>query len=148
MKLFPCSVGVALCVAFIGCGGGSTAKVTGKVTFNDKPLPGGTVIFQAPDQKAQHVPIQSDGTYTYDKAPLGEFQVGVNPPAGGNPLGSLPKGVKLPANIPADHPQAKLYQQGGEAINIPQKLRDPATSEIKVTIKGGDQNIDIPLKGT
>lgn len=130
-----------------GCGGEPRGKLSGTVTFDNKPLPGGTVIFMTDDNsKTEHVPIQSDGKYSSDNIPLGKLRVAVLPPASG-PV--MPAGAKV-TGAPADHPQAKLYSQANSAppVNIPEALRDPATSNITVEVTGGEQpSFDIPLKG-
>ncbi len=54
---------VALVVS--GCGGGpSTVPVSGKVTYQGKPLEFGTVMFQAESGPIAKAEIQPDGTFT------------------------------------------------------------------------------------
>ena len=49
-----------------GCGSGlpERGKVTGKVTFNGKPVPEGTVTFYPQTGRSASGRIQPDGTYT------------------------------------------------------------------------------------
>jgi hypothetical protein len=51
---------------FGGCGSGlpERGKVTGKVTFNGKPVPQGTVTFYPKTGRSASGRIQPDGTYT------------------------------------------------------------------------------------
>jgi hypothetical protein len=136
-----------LCVAALGGCGESFAELSGKVTLNDKPLPGGTVVFATEDgSKMEQVAIKPDGTYSSNKIPYGNLRVGVLPPAK-SPGDAMPKNVKLPPGIPADHPQAKIYlQAAGGSVDIPPALRDPAKSNITVKVDGSQKTFDIPLK--
>lgn len=148
MKRFLASAVLASLLVVAGCGGEPRGKLSGTVTFDNKPLSGGTVIFMTEDNsKTEHVPIQSDGKYSSDNIPLGKLRVAVLPPAGG-PV--MPSGAKV-TGAPADHPQAKLYSQAnaGPSVNIPEAMRDPATSNITVEVTGGEQPpFPIDLKGS
>lgn len=137
---------VVVSAALQGCGGGPTrGTLSGKVTFNDKPLTAGTVIFSNKDaSEIDRTSIQSDGTYKSDNVPLGEVRVAVLAPTGGP---SMPPGAKLPSDLPADHPQAQLYaNKGGAGVNLPKTLSDPATSNITVNVERGAKTFDIQLK--
>ncbi|MCA9023254.1 MAG: hypothetical protein KDA74_24065, partial [Planctomycetaceae bacterium] len=76
-----------------GCGGGSnlpkgeTGTVTGKVTFNGKPVPEGTsIVFLHKDKGiTASSPITADGSYALrmrrENAILaGNYQIGITPP--------------------------------------------------------------------
>lgn len=132
-------------LALSGCGGYPVAKVSGKVTYEDKELPGGTVVFITEDNlKTERVPINADGTYMSASVPVGNLKVAVEPGSKGA-SGNLPKGVTRP-DIPADSPAAKVYDNAGTYVDIPKKLRSPATSGITLTVKTGTQTFNIPLK--
>jgi len=130
-----------------GCGGSpARGTLSGKVTFNDKPLTAGTVIFSKQDSSETEVtPIQPDGTYKSENVPLGDLRIGVLAPTGG---AAMPGGGKLPPRVPADHPQAKMYAQSasGQGVNLPKHLSDPATSKITVKVEPGAKTFDIQLK--
>ena len=57
---------------------------------------------------------------------------------------NMPKGEKF--KIPEDNPAAKAYAEGGDYVNIPQVLRDPATSQMTFEVKAGEQTHNITLK--
>jgi len=80
----PLLAGLAflLVAALSGCGGDPVATVSGKVTYLDKPLPGGTVIFSTADfAKSATAEIKPDGTYSVSRVPLGDLKVAVQPGA-------------------------------------------------------------------
>src|SRR5438045_4067984 len=94
--------------------------VGGKVTFDGKPLPGGTVTFVTKDGKTS-VPakIAEDGTFKAT-VPTGSYRITVSPVA------------------KKDDP--KKY------VPIPAKFGDPDTSGLTYEVKAGAQTFDIELK--
>lgn len=60
----------------IGCGGGK-GKVTGNVTLDGKPLPGGTIVFHPTKGTPVSAEI-TDGQYTITNAPTGTLAVTVD----------------------------------------------------------------------
>jgi hypothetical protein len=62
----PISAALLLLTLLCGCGSGlpERGKVTGKVTFNGKPVPEGTVTFYPKTGRSATGRIQPDGTYT------------------------------------------------------------------------------------
>src|SRR4051812_14424349 len=100
------------CLVLPGCGGGDPrAPPPGKVTYKSKPLSGGTVFFVTEDgSKIESAPIGSDGTYSWNRVPLGKLKVGVEPP-GKDPRSMMPKG----AAKGAPPPNSPNYEnKGGE----------------------------------
>src|SRR5439155_12212903 len=57
--------------------GRPSGVVKGKVTFRGKPVYTGAVIIVGKDGVAAAGPIETDGTYVVQKAPVGEVTVGV-----------------------------------------------------------------------
>jgi hypothetical protein len=127
---------VAICTA-AGCGGkGATQPVTGKVTFNGKPVTGGSLTFSAiagegvkesnPSATAE---IQSDGSFTLttrkegDGAVVGRYRVSYSSPA---PEGS----DEEPGDGPTDY--SKLPPPS------PYDGLEPKTKEIEIT-KGSNE---------
>ena len=115
------------------------AEVSGKITYKNKPLPGGTVVFQTTDGKNRGVaPIMADGTYKM-KSPLGEVQAAVvTRPPSAESMSNLEKRpavreVHMPSNVdPKTLP--------------PTKYERFETSGLSFTIKQGANTIDIPLE--
>jgi hypothetical protein len=61
----------------LGCGGVQTGRVSGTVTYKNKPLPTGSVMLIASTGTILYGTIQSDGTYEIENVPLGTAKVGV-----------------------------------------------------------------------
>ena len=59
------------------CGCGHTAKVTGKVTYQGRPVVYGSVTFLSADKTARSGAIQADGSYAVEDVPSGTVQIGV-----------------------------------------------------------------------
>ncbi len=62
------------------CGCGRTAKITGKVTYQGRPVRYGSVIFLSADKTARSCAIESDGSYAIEGVPTGEVKIGVISP--------------------------------------------------------------------
>lgn len=151
-KQLPNVITISRCLLVVGllaasgCGNAPTrGTLSGKVTLDDKPVTAGTVFFSKQDgSQSDRAPIQSDGTYKSENVPLGDVRVAVQAPTAGP---KMPPGAKMPSGMPADHPQAKIYNNaGGDTFNIPKALSDPATSNITVKVEPGAKTYDIPLK--
>jgi hypothetical protein len=131
---------LALPVLTIGCGGASgpvMGKVSGKVTYQGKPLTQGTVSFVSNDPNGANANsvIGPDGSYSLqttnpsDGAVVGEYRVivsdidpnSVNTPAPGEP-------VKKAQRI------------------IPEKYEKPETSGLTRKVEKGSNTIDIALE--
>jgi hypothetical protein len=146
VKRFSFTVaGVAvLLFSLAGCGE-QRAKVSGTVTFKDRPVPGGKVIFVTEDGlKNEHVEIKSDGTYSSSNVPYGKLKVAVQPVA--KSLKSMiPKGAKMP-DMPEETGASATYSKTDENyVDIPTVLRNPDTSNITLTVDQADQTFNIPL---
>ena len=128
---------IALCVvlpmmAVVGCSGGSkVGKVTGKVTYQGKPVTGGSLVFAPVPAQGDSAPgapatvtIDADGSYkTTSGAVVGQCKVLYTAPSG------LPEGyVAKPSVAPPKSPFLDLV---------------PKQKEVEV--KAGDNTIDIEL---
>jgi hypothetical protein len=124
--------------ALSGCGSREVyGHISGKVTFEGKPLSEGLVFFSNND-KGIHMSgdVKPDGSYEIITAkgaglPLGTYQVRVRPPLEPLPMGA---GASLVAPKPKNYP------------NIPEKYREYETSGLSLTVKDGDNPLDIPMK--
>jgi hypothetical protein len=123
-----------------GCGGRPGGTVTGTVTYQGKRVPAGTVtFFGADDQTPVSVPIDSDGTYTATKVPLGSVKVAVSTP--------LPP----PPEAPGDDKPKRRFGKGKimpskvNVVSVPTLYSDPARSGLSLTVKEGSQPFDIKL---
>jgi len=72
---------IGLGAGAVGCSGGGPARfpVQGVVTFNEKPVPRGWVIFLAQNSEKHTATIGSDGLYEAE-LPAGDYRVGVSAP--------------------------------------------------------------------
>jgi hypothetical protein len=130
-------------IVLTGCGGG-LVSLSGKVTLDDKPLPGGSVVFVTEDgSKTEHVPIKPDGTYSSDRVPSGNLRVAIVAPPP-SPASFMPKGVTTPAN----NPNAASLQGGGPPVKVPDKYLDPAKSGLTFKADGSQKTFDVVLKST
>jgi hypothetical protein len=136
-----------------GCS--SYGTITGKVTYQNRPLTGGTVLFTSTEGKGtKSAPIGADGSYTIEKMPTGPAKIAVEtksaqvggfgrsgPPTSMQP----PKGVDLPDKAKS----SGIYGSTGNKQppeNIPDSYGNPDTSELTVTVTGGSQTHPIELK--
>ena len=141
-------------VALAGCS--SKGTVTGKVTYQDKPLTGGTVLF-ASAEGSQSSPIGEDGTYTISNMPTGPAKISVETesaqvkgkgtpgPGAGAKGAPPPKGAEPPPEA-AKSSYAQGPPRAKSAEKIPGTYADPESSGLTYTVTGGNQTHDIALK--
>jgi hypothetical protein len=121
----------------LACGqsGPEMASVSGKVTYNGKPVPKGAITFQAVDPSGRNATgaIEPDGSYTLqteqprDGALLGEYRVAI----------SARDDEVLMYTPPKPIPPKRL---------VPAKYENPGTSELTATVKSGRNDIPFDLK--
>lgn len=116
----------ALCT--VGCDSSNLTKVTGKVTYNDKPVTAGTITFAAEDKPTAYGDIMSDGTYTLktekpgDGATPGAYRVFV--------VSMQDQGDKMPEDrSPLPPPM------------VPNKYSSLATTDLTADVEGGKENV-------
>ncbi len=130
--------------ALAGCSR-PTGSVSGKVTYQGKPVAGGIVTFLGADNKVASSPIGPDGSYTIDRVGVGEAKVSVTPATSGS---AIPKGMKMdPGKMGAPAGAAPpAGSDPGKPLVIPEKYRDAAKSGITYTVTAGAQQHDFDLK--
>ncbi len=150
----------------VGCGG-STAKVTGVVTYKGSPLPSGKITFVGKEGFGT-ADIQEDGTYTVDAAPIGECTVTivteVETPAGAKgalPMDSPNKQMKDAPKDSSIRPDAKdekekqrekLKDKGADpmkkkrVVPAPPQYRSTESSHLRYTVKTSKNEFNIELK--
>lgn len=139
----------------VGCSGGKTGTVSGKVTLDGKPVNNGVVTFTLADGKNRgSAAIQENGTFTIEKVPqgAGTFTVDTGEMRNalemekrlgqGGPDGSPPAGGDSRFNQMAE--KAKKAQN---AVLVPTSYANPQTSGLTYTVKAGKQEHDLPLTG-
>jgi hypothetical protein len=148
-------------LTLLGCGGGgggtNSARVSGALTYNGKPIKGGVMMFHGPGGVAYQAQISPDGTYSATDIGAGEMVVtvdteSVNPEKMG---GNVPKTAEASARMAASQMRAKA-EGGGNAsapapspadlyVKIPAKYAKANTSTCTVTLKPGRQVLNIDL---
>jgi hypothetical protein len=119
----------AALAAVLGCGssGPPTGKVSGTVLLKGKPLTRGTVNFLMKEKGiGAEAPIDATGKYAF-ATPLvaGTYAVSVTPP----PPEPVPPGTRPAKTAP----------------EIPAKFREPTSSGLSFTVKGGQNEYPIAI---
>jgi hypothetical protein len=146
-----------LLLLLAGCGPGE-GKLSGRVLYDGKPLPGGTLFFQsAGPYNPVTVTLPGDDSGSYEVVlPVGEAQVSVDnreleprpPPPAGIPRG-IPGGVLQKLDQPKQKGVSAAHARQsaipGKYVKIPQRYYNIATSGLKITVERGNQTKDIEL---
>jgi hypothetical protein len=125
------SIFAVVLVVSAGAGCSRRATVKGKVTYRDRPVTYGSVIFLSADKTARSAVIEPDGTYTVEKVRPGTVKIGV---ISRDP--SMGEHGKKP-----DHAQAAK-----DWFPLPKNLEDPEKSGYECSIGSGNVKHDIELK--
>ena len=149
-------MGFVLGMLLTGCGGGPRlGKVSGRVTFNGKRVPTGTIMFHPDAGPAAVGAIGPDGTYTLttikpgDGAVVGSHRVTIHATTVGP--GSLvdPKSFEEEIELAQrKDPKAKVLVPGKVEWIVPEKYSRPETTDLTATVQPGANTIDfaLPLK--
>ena len=137
-----------------GCdnsGMGPQGEVSGKVTYQGKPLPGGQVTFVTSKGYTFNAVIDPEGNYKRS-VPVGEARVLVdnrmllksNEPS--KPDLRHPPGVKPPAGVKQDDTgTSSVPTITGTYVPLPGKYSYPDASGLTYTVKSGTQTYNIDL---
>jgi hypothetical protein len=129
---------LAASVGVLGCGK-KVGTVSGTVTYLNKPVTSGEVVFLSEDAKTgAHAHVQPDGSYKATDVPIGTMKVGlVNPP------------LRVPEHDPkvADSPEIKeAVKRAALYVPTPPGYRDPNQSGLTTEVKPGDNTYNLELK--
>lgn len=130
---------LVLVAIFVSCSPGCgpvTAEVSGKVTFQGRPITSGSVILYCPDKRIVRGVIGPDGSYSISNVPVGEAAVAVRLPQPPAPKGG--PSVRLP-----DDESVPQVPPGFAAI--PTRYGVPEESGLAVRVSGGRVIYDIEL---
>jgi hypothetical protein len=125
-----------LTLAAVGCGG--RGNVSGKVTYNGRPLVFGTVQFEASDKTIKQANIEPDGSYSIPRVPVGEAKVAVS---SDNPRSS----AFQPLQREGMPPPGPLPEVVGW-FPIPPEYQDLSKAKLTFTVKRGKNTYNIDLK--
>jgi hypothetical protein len=135
-----------------GCGGPEVAKVTGKVTYDGKPVTGGKIMFYPESGRMALGEIGPDGTYALttfkpgDGALVGSHRIAIESTRVGP--GSLEAPKTLEEEIELSKrggPGAKILVAGKVEWLVPEKYSRPETSGVTRTVVRGVNTLDIDL---
>jgi hypothetical protein len=138
-RLTAAICGVTILVVLAGCGGPRTGEVTGKITVKGKApnVEGMTINFFAPDGRTAAAMVAPDGTYRTGGVPAGSVKVGLSVAV------ATVQDAKLEAAKPTSggevDPKAlaaweKAQKAAADKMVFPEKMRDPATSGLVLTV--------------
>jgi hypothetical protein len=141
---FRCRLAVAAAVLALVAGCGSRGDVSGKVTYQGKPLVWGTVQFEGSDGVLKQGNINSDATYSVQSVATGQAKVAVssiNP----NSSDFQPRLAEDRQRLEEGRPPPPRPEVKGW-FSIPEKYDTPYNSGLAYPIKSGANTIDIELK--
>ncbi len=129
----------ALMLAATGCSK-PTGNISGKVLYQDKPLPGGYVNFMSPgpDATVKTSAIQKDGSYSITGMPVGEAKITV-------------QGIFAPlqptqGGVPPAAAGSASQAANRQTVYVPPEYGNADTSKLTYTVVSGSQPHDIELK--
>jgi hypothetical protein len=149
-RLIIRTVAAALALAATGCSSAVT-DVSGKVTYQGKPVVYGAVVIVGSDGLPRSGTIEPDGTYRVSGVAVGPAKVAVSSP---KPPGSEPTGPRRPATrddsvdpdkIPPPPPPPAPPEVIRSWTAIPDKYGDPGKSDLTADVRPG-QPLDLDLK--
>jgi hypothetical protein len=136
---------LALIASSTGCAAGK-GDLTGKVTFNGKPVTSGTVQAFLPDGTNKTSDIAPDGSYKLLDLPAGTVKLGVSSP---NPK----KRYEELLGFAKTEEQRKAVPQPDPAlvkswVALPDSFESPDSSGLSATVNKGENTQDLVLTGT
>jgi hypothetical protein len=141
---------VCLPAAFLsGCGGPKLAKVSGKVTYNGKPVTGGKIMFYPESGRMAMGEIALDGTYSLttfkagDGALVGSHRIAIESTKVGP--GSMETPKTFEEEMKGVAPGGKILVAGKVEWLVPEKYSRPETSGLTRTVEHRDNKIDLDL---
>jgi hypothetical protein len=149
MRPLLLTVAAALALTPAGCGPGTT-DITGRVTFQGKPVVYGTVVVIDADGVPKSGLIARDATFRVTGIRVGAAKAAVSspPPPGAIPLSARDKKVQDDDNnekvtTPPPSVDPELVRSW---FPLPEKYGDPAKSEITLDVRSGRPPYELELK--
>ena len=143
-----------LLMVVIGCGPDYKARaiVKGKVTSGKQALTTGTVTFYGPHEIISSAPINEDGTYEMNDAPIGDCKVTVkvSAPPGGPKTGKS-SWEKAAGGIVSKDPTGEnpgiaiMGKIPSKVVKIQDKFANPDSSGLTYKVEKGEHVYNIEL---
>lgn len=128
------ALAAGLVLVATGCGGGrDTATVTGRVTYKGQPLTAGSVAIHVAGRRPATGPINPDGTYRVEQAPVGEAKVAVQTPR------PAPATKAAPGPVPGGAAPVRV-------VPIPDRFADADRTTLSAVVRSGGQQHDIDIR--
>jgi hypothetical protein len=118
-----------------GCGK-PEGTVTGHVRYKGETVAAGNVIFYGSDNQAVTASINSDGSYTATKVPLGAVKVAVNTPQMSEGMVKSLQKMK----------KGQIPPAASKTVAVPERYGKPEKSGLELTVTQGSQPFEIELK--
>lgn len=142
----------ALLLVAAGCGS-SSGRISGKISYKNNPLPGGTVTFYGPGENgwAKTARIGDDGSYRLEEVPKGTARIIVETQTlKPNPMAKamaarMTKGKDIPPEMLKNSPFGQM-QEEAKYVAIPPKYSKAETSGLTYEVKAGKQEHNINLE--
>jgi hypothetical protein len=137
-----------LLVLVAGCS--RKASVSGKVTYNGEPMPGGYVTFSPVEGGGGGTGSidPKDGSYEIPDLPPGKMKIGVKPAqAPSMPRGMPNYGPPKDSGAPPDAMKGLNAGSKGKYVPVSPEVLDPTTSSLEFEVKSGKNTKDISLSG-
>jgi hypothetical protein len=125
-------VGAVVLAVLSGCPGPNTGTLEGNVSLDGEAITFGTVAVLGADGRVDSAMIRSDGTYTLEKAPVGDVVITVQ-------TYPLPPQVQPPDAPGGGKPSALRY------VPIPDRYGDVQRSPLRWTVQPGRQTFNLDL---
>jgi hypothetical protein len=136
----------AALAAVAGCAAKRDGTLTGRVSYQGKPVLHGTILVQCADGTRLATNIKSDGSYSIEGLMVGLVKIGVNspePPDAAAHAAAMAQAARAagPAGAPANLPPVDKSKW----FKIPDELGDPESSGKSATVTSGTNQFDIQL---
>lgn len=164
-KYVTAFVACLMMIVLTGCGGPPTIPVSGQVTYQNKPVFPGTVVFMGNDGKTFSGTLDNVGNYRLPAVELGEYQVCIQTVKLANLRGNVatPSQAPLASEVPGaesiaaagqDEEQPRIREETvpekfrNANVAIPDKYNDPKTAGLNASVakSNGPLTIDFKLE--
>jgi hypothetical protein len=148
-RLLALALAAAALLHGAGCTLQGTGSIRGKVTYQDKLVRSGSVMFVGSDSLPRYGPIDADGRYAVDRLPAGPIKITVTSP---DPRGVAGRGpgrrpdLKDAGAVPGRSEEPPPAAVVAAWFALPDSYGDLKTSKLVFDVRPGPNTFDIELK--